>query len=216
MIKFWEGFRKLGNYELALEEPLKEYQRPAIPFSNNKPKSPVSCIVEIKPGAKEYLKAAEDIGFQSQELVGVKLRTVLHELDYPIFDRKIVAEYLQYHCEKAGFPRWCWRPLRPKDIINNFGWGNPNEHSGYYRAAEPACHPYHQNVPMEVLRKVKAIEDRMTGYPISFMVSDWEQKNLDPFIMVLYSGKSYAPWHDHLIFDFWDEPAFTKKIGNLI
>ncbi len=185
-------------------------------ISRRIPRKPVPQPEEARPDLAAYFELAEQLDFAPQDVVTELLCHVMAKLDIPTFDHGDVARYLQHQCQKAGYKRWCWRPLRPKDVIKHFMWGESEKRSDYYCSDLVQCHPYHRQVPIETLRRVAAIEEKMGKYPIAFFVSDWEQKNLDPFIMVTYAGKAYSPESQFVIFDFWDEPAFARDLGSLL
>lgn len=171
---------------------------------------PVAEIVALQPEerlrVRSYEEVARSIGFMPTQLLLVKMYEFMSDAGIEVFDNRKVDAYL-----RAMTPRgsaWCWRPLRPRDRIEDFQFGGAR---GFYSASNWACRPYESLAPRHALEKVERI-DRQFGASVKFFVSDFGVPNADPFIMCrpgqCDSGDGDRPYE--IIFDVWDEPGFGK------
>ena len=156
---------------------------------------------------RSYEEVANSIGFEPAALTFARLRAFFETEGIMLYDGSEVNAWLVSKLGAARANFWCWRALRPKDEIKNYGWAGIGAH-GFYSSARWECRSYGKLIPKSVLDKVAAIEAKF-GESVRFFVTDFVSVRPDPFIMVrpaaCHDGEN-AP----LIFDAWDEPGFGR------
>lgn len=189
------GIRNVSLPEIKVDELEKMYLRP----------SPMPVSVQGKPAT--YGELCESLGFCPAGLVEAELLDFfaaegINRYEYQQVDAWLVA--------KKGEKRfWFWRPLREKDIIEDYRWGveaagyENTWENGFYCHKIGECRPYDSLVPMPVLQKVGRIESKFKD-SVKFFVSDYGSPRPDPFIMV----RTAKQGREIFIFDSWDEPGF--------
>ena len=167
-------------------------------------------------GQQTYEQIAKKIGFTPEELVRNQVLSFLSENAIKVYDYAEVDAYMVQERKKAGKKFWMWRPLRDKDIIEDFCWGcdeyNTAAYDGYYEAGDDACRPYERLVPHYALEKVLRLESKFKN-KVAFFVSDYADPKPDPFIGVRSRRCADVedPSDDMIIFDVWKEPGFGIK-----
>lgn len=184
---------------------------------------------DAAPRLRAYEKVAESIGFAPAELVRDQLLEFFEYEGIKRYDYAEVSRWMEKKREEAGIENWCWRPLRAKDVIDDYQWGQPHDrhyvggklslwrgeyvggkwvtqNDGFYW--KNWCPPYDRAVPQHALELVARIEARF-GDQVKFFVSDYASANPDPFIMVRPAKRNTGGFENfNLVFDVWDEPGF--------
>lgn len=161
---------------------------------------------------RSYDEVARKLGFMPPELTRAQLLEFFEERGIKLYDYAQVKAWLTKKKVEAKAENWCWRPLREKDVINDYHWGYDAENNkwddGFYSASKKGweCRPYARLVPQHALEKVEQLEARF-GDSVKFFVSDYADPDVDPFIMVRPT-KCNDRGHYILVFDAWDEPGF--------
>jgi hypothetical protein len=121
----------------------------------------------------------------------------------PVYGLGEVVAYLVEQC-RGHAPRLVWRPLRDRDHIHDARWEGGDGHD-YYRPIDPACRTYDKPVPLEILERVKALEERFNrpSQRLHFFISDCALP--DPFILAAGCDMS------RIVFGAWDEPGFALQ-----
>jgi hypothetical protein len=195
--------------DAAAQAEIEELERMvAIPFPDSK--VPQRLVESEKQ--RSYESIAQSLGFAPAELVRAQLLEFFEKENIKLFDYGQVEKWLTGKKMQAKAERWCWRPLREKDIITEFLWGWDRENckfnDGFYSSKEWGCRPYERLVPIHALEKVAKIEAKF-GDQVKFFVCDYDAPDADPFIMVRPSKCNSGPSAGYrLIFDVWDEPGF--------
>jgi len=187
--------------------------------------APVTAVIVPFPSAKvpkrtitvqgqqTYEQIAKKLGFAPEELVRNQLLSFLNEKAIKVYDYSEVDAYMIQKRKKAGKQFWMWRPLRDKDVIEDFCWGcdeyDRAAYDGYYQAEDGSCRPYERLVPHHVLEKVVLLESKFKK-KVAFFVSDYADPKPDPFIGVRprRCADDEDPSDDMIIFDVWNEPGF--------
>ena len=196
-------FRKQRKEEIivSLQE---ETESKSTPTPENLRPKPQLVKVSDEP-LDDYIKLADELGFNPGQLLEEKLLRFLHAHNIPKYSYKEVDQYL-IRLAKAKDKYWIWRPLRQKDSDNSkyqiIGHGDSGLDGSFKK--EWAYRPYEKAVPIHILRQVKLINDEFGG-KVGFFVSDYADPNPDPFIMVTAIDVTL------IIFGVWDEPAFFEK-----
>lgn len=212
------SLKKKNSKSPAVTETSDLEQVSAITFPRSQvPQKPVEPRIQTT-----YEEIARRLGFLPTELVRDQLLAFFAEEEIALYNYSQVVEWLSEKKKDISVGTWCWRPLRGKDIINNFHWGTRSWTGkvwrwtdGYYHAEHGFCRPYERLVPMHALEKVTKIEEKF-GEQVKFFVSDFAvdyacvpNAKGDPFVMVRPAmSDSGTPGEYQLIFDAWDEPGF--------
>lgn len=159
---------------------------------------------------RQYEELAQSLGFAPSGLVRVQLLSFFHEQRIALYDYKQVASWLKIKRGEAGAERWYWRPLRDKDAITQWKWGeyypvNEVTQDDFYTASQWECRPFARIVPMEILQQVKLIEEKLDGQ-VKFFVSYYsDRKKPTFFIMVRPAMCDDSEKPDYkLIFGSWE------------
>lgn len=191
--------------ELKKEKELAELERMA------KLEFPISKLPNPPFQSKEYQQLTNDLGFIPAELTRDMLLSFFIKEGMPLFDNKSVHKWMVKKRKEVNINIWYWRPLREKDIITDYMWGEWTGSDGYYRNSHDVCRPYEQLIPANVLQKVKKIENTFKDQ-VKFFVSDIAIPMPDPFIMVRPAKRNSGNDQDYmLIFDAWDEPGYGDE-----
>lgn len=149
----------------------------------------------------DYMQLAERVGTADVGLVLKRaVADFLWENDIGIYDYDECVAYLKPFAN-AKKKLICWRPLRDRDHIKGWQWGDDGKHD-FYRNEAWACRSYELPVPFDVLKNVELIEKKF-GERVKFFVSDYGVYDPDPFIIVRNRG-----FGEGLVFGVWDEPTF--------
>lgn len=191
------------------------------------PKMAVPTPLKTESRASElaaYAAMAQHIGLPVPELEIERFRSVLADLDFPIYNLREVVAYMDDKSKREG-EQWGWRwlSLREKDRYDGefdgrFPNGNTWERddrtpaSDLYRAkTQWGPWPlYTRTVPLHALQRIAAIEASYDK-PVHFLVSDYApqpQYVADPFLMAVIPGPQLARGIGRFVIDFWDEPGF--------
>lgn len=159
----------------------------------------------------DYRSLAEKLGFRPTQLVLKELLAFLAENNIRVFNYAEVFAWLDNKAKEiTEDQQWVWRPLRQKDEITDFSWGNYDKNGRYFHK-QWVCRPYDLLVPRHALRKVEVIERRF-GAEVRFFVTAFADPKADPFLMVRPAGcNSGSNAEYHLVIDVWDEPGFGEK-----
>lgn len=169
------------------------------------PTARVPMIVIDEQGSYEEL--AETLGFAPAELVRAQLLEFFARAGIKIYDYDRVSQWLTKKRKEAKKSRWCWRPLRLKDVVRGYRWGSWEE-DDFYDSGDSGCRQYERLIPRGVLEKVAKIEVAF-GDRVNFFVSDYADQKPDPFIMVRAKTVDTDNPRDYqFVFDHWDEPGF--------
>lgn len=163
-----------------------------------------------------YEELAQSLGFAPSGLIRVQLLSFFHEQHIALYDYKQVAAWLTIKRGEAGADRWYWRPLRDKDEITEWKWGdyypsNEEAWDDFYTSKQWECRPFARIVPIEILRLVKLIEDKLEGQ-VKFFVSYYnDRKKPTFFIMVRPAMCDDSEKPDYkLIFGSWEGSDLEK------
>ena len=155
----------------------------------------------------EYERLADEIGLKSAAIVQTRILRVMAENGIPRYDYGEVYAYLKRIAVREG-QIFIWQPLRERDMPKGWvmrGGDNPADSSrghGSYQN-EWKYRPYNKAVPIEVLRHVKIIQERVPE--ALFFVSDYAAPDPDPFIMTRALDTNI------IVFGCWDEPGFFAE-----
>lgn len=209
-----------GAAALALMERLDKRNPPeAPPLVVAAPKKPEpelkGLTIEEFDAMRSYADVAESVGFRPSQLVLCEIYDFLEKSGIEIYDNNDVRKWLDSKLP-PGVKFWCWRPLRKKDVLEEFRWGFDSNSSiptssAYYSHSRWECRQYDSLVPLHALKKAEALTLRF-GDDVKIFVSDFAVPDADPFMMVRPTlcdsgsgGRQYK-----VIIDMWDEPGFGK------
>lgn len=200
-----------GSKKKEVQEDLRPQEgatAEVIPF----PTAQVPDRLVEKDTQRSYEEAAESLGFEPAELVRAQLIAFFETENIQLYDYHQVNAWLTNKRKEAGAENWCWRPLREKDVIEEYRWGersNGRWSDGFYNQGQSSCRPYDRLVPLHALQKVEKIEE-VFGEKVKFLVSDYDDPDVDPFIMVRPTKMNSGGSEYMMIFDVWDEPGFGE------
>jgi hypothetical protein len=201
---------------------LNPKKNPVTPFPM--PKMPKLIGTSAKLAA--YQEAAAKLEFKPVELLCAELLDFFVKEGIMLRNYKEVDAWLGVKKLREEATHWCWRPLRPKDVITEFSWGRsrrgwdwtdgfycqPNLNAqwrGDYEAIH-ACRSYQRLIPRVALEHVDRIE-RAFPDEVKFFVSDFATIIPDPFIMVRPARRGDRHFrHETFIFGVWFEPGFGR------
>jgi hypothetical protein len=192
------------------------------------PKMAAPTPIKAESRASElaaYAEMAKQIGLPVPELEIERFRSVLADLDFPIYSLNEVVAYMDDKAKREG-EQWGWRwlALREKDryggmfdgrFPNGQGWESDDTRapsSDLYRAADRwgPWPLYSRTVPLHALQRIAAIEVKYDK-PVHFMVSDYApqpQYAPDPFLLAVIPNEQLSRGIGRFVIDFWDEPGF--------
>lgn len=225
----------------TMSQAVKEHaerlaQKPAAPKMTAVPGSTVPKKIVMQKGEKElrdeHTALCTKLGLAVPEANKFEAFTnFMAENDLPLFSLTEVCLYMDAKAAKEGQGfGWYWVPLRTKDQLPNYMWGNSIDTGGvrqplsFRRNADTGVvsdfyggaflggqEVYKHTVPVHALRKVALIEDKFKASQVAFMVSDYataEQFRPDPFLMAVIQNADLAKGTGRFVIDFWDEPGF--------
>ncbi len=162
-----------------------------------------------------YDEIAKKLGFEPAELIRAQLLAFFKDEGIKLFPYEDVNQWMIKKRKEAGADLWCWRPLRPKDVITEYLWGTTDRgkyEDGFYDKGHWECRPYGRLVPQNILEMVAKIE-KVFGDKVKFFVCDYASADPDPFIMVRPAVCDDGTDEDDpykLVFGAWDEPGFES------
>jgi hypothetical protein len=177
------------------------------------PRSAVPAPIVDEVVQPDYDTLSGELGFEPAELIRARLINFLGNEGIALFDRSQAYAWLTEKREEDGDNRfWCWRPLRSKDAISEYGWnGEDGEWSdGFYTSTDEDyrwhCRPYDRLIPLEALQNVAKIEQAF-GDSVKFFVSDYDSEKAHSFIMVRPSAEDPSYDAFEFIFGGWENPV---------
>ncbi|MFC1617850.1 hypothetical protein ACFL2B_01065 [Patescibacteria group bacterium] len=170
--------------------------------------------------AEHYAKLLAEIDFDPSAWVYAQIIEFCIDKTIPLFDRERVKEWLTFCRKKAGTDYWHWRPLRERDIVKEYHWGNSKGskwQDGFYTSGTHyteygkekedfawVCRPYDLPVPFLVLKTVKLIHEHFAER-VKFFVSDYVNPAAESHYIMVRPTKPEPRNKDFdCIFAYWD------------